>query len=220
MNHQNNELRLKQRTYRAFYRTTGVIFLMTSLISPVRGQDSPKPVDQKDKQLGERLIRNAVETSKEDLMISILRLMNESTRLLEIEFDTGDETQNKQDTILKKLDEAIQAAAAQRRMKRSKPKQWQGDQRKNPKPGQQKNKQTGKTQDRSAGQSSSDVDGNKGTPTETDAEGGNLNETRRSWGLLPQRQREEVIQGSREAFLERYRQWIERYYQALQESDQ
>ena len=32
------------------------------------------------------------------------------------------------------------------------------------------------------------------------------------------REREEVIQGVSERYLERYRVWIERYYQALQES--
>jgi hypothetical protein len=41
---------------------------------------------------------------------------------------------------------------------------------------------------------------------------------RRSWGHLPQRDREEVIQGIGEACLERYRVWIERYYRALQET--
>ena len=47
---------------------------------------------------------------------------------------------------------------------------------------------------------------------------GDLQETRRSWGLLPQRERDEMIQGSSEGYIERYREWIERYYRALQES--
>lgn len=220
MNLPTNELRSNRIQYQVFYRMMGIIFLLTGLIGSTRGQVTPKPVDQKDKQLADRLIRNAVEKSEEDLMASIVRLMSESTRLLEIEFDTGDVIQHKQNTILKKLDEAVKAAAAQRRMKRSKPKQWQGDQRKKPKPGQQIDGQAEKIQSRSSSNSSSDVTGNKGTPTEIDAEGGKLNETRRAWGVLPKRQREEIIQGSSEAFLERYRQWIERYYQALQESDQ
>jgi hypothetical protein len=50
--------------------------------------------------------------------------------------------------------------------------------------------------------------------------GGELREFRRAWGHLPMREREEIIQGIAESFLERYREWIERYYRALQETEE
>lgn len=204
-----------------------VLILVVGLVVGLRGngawgqqQQDTKPVDQKSKRLGERLVREAVKKTEEDLMAAIVRLMNESARNLEIDFDPGSETLTKQEAIVDKLDEAIKAASAQRRKKRSKQKQWQGDQRKKSKPGKPQNESSKKSSQQMAGKSSSDMKGQKGSPTGADADGGNLQETRRAWGLLPQRQRDEVIQGSREMFLERYRQWIERYYQALQESDQ
>lgn len=48
---------------------------------------------------------------------------------------------------------------------------------------------------------------------------GDIHELRRTWGHLPMREREEIIQGIGESFLERYRDWIERYYRALQEAE-
>lgn len=205
---------------KGYDRTMGLI-LVVSLWGPVAwGQQDAKPVDQQDKRLGERLIREAVKKSEEDLMAAIVRLMAESARQLEIDFDVGEETLTKQEMIVNKLDEAIKTAAAQRRKKRSQQKQWQGDQRKKPKQGKPQNQSSKQPSQQMAGKNSSDIEGQKGLPTGVDAEGGNLQETRRTWGLLPQRQRDEVIQGSQEAFLERYRRWIERYYQALQESDQ
>lgn len=185
-----------------------------------KGQQDATPAKQKEKRLGERLIRDAVNKTPDDLMTAIVRLMNESARQLEIDFDAGDETLIKQEMIVNKLDEAIKSAAAQRRKKRTRQKQWQSDQRKKAKAGKPQQESSQQSNQQMAGKNSSEVEGQKGSPTESDAEGGNLQETRRTWGLLPQRQRDEVIQGSREAFLERYRTWIERYYQALQESDQ
>jgi hypothetical protein len=49
--------------------------------------------------------------------------------------------------------------------------------------------------------------------------GGDLQDLRRAWGHLPMREREEIIQGVGERYLERYRDWIERYYRTLQETD-
>lgn len=205
---------------KAYYPATGLILVICCWGNVAWGQQDTKSVDQKDKRLGERLIREAKKNAEEDLMAAIVRLMNESARQLEIDFDAGVETLAKQEMIVNKLDEAIKAAAAQRRKKRSKQKQWQGDQRKNSKPGTPQNPSSQETSQEMAGKNSSATQGQKGLPTGLDAEGGNLQETRRTWGLLPQRLRDEVIQGSQEAFLERYRRWIERYYQALQESDQ
>jgi len=202
-----------------FYKSFGALLMVFCWGHLAHGQEDTKPVEQKDKRLGERLIREAVKNSDEDLMAAIVRLMEESARQLEIDFDAGEETLTKQESIVNKLDEAIKTAAAQRRKKRSKQQEWQSDQRKKPKQGKEQNESSKPSSQQMAGKDSSDIEGQKGSPTESDAEGGNLEETRRTWGLLPQRQREEVIQGSQEAFLERYRRWIERYYQALQEND-
>ena len=64
------------------------------------------------------------------------------------------------------------------------------------------------------------TDGKTGSQAGAESTRGDLREVRGTWGHLPMRDREEVIQGIGETFLERYREWIERYYRALQESDE
>ncbi len=189
-------------------------------IAPERPNEASKDEPGADKQaeeLGKRLLRKAVAESDEDVMATTLRLMGESERKLGIDFDPGDETQQVQSSILDKLNDAIKTAG-KRRMGRGGQASWSSDRRRSegaakPQPPPEANR-------KSSGAGGGDAEGTT-TPTaagETKPVRGDLQETRRSWGLLPQRERDEMIQGSSEGYIERYREWIERYYRALQES--
>ena len=196
--------------------------LMFSCVVPVWGQD-PGNADAKDskaEQLGQRLIRKAVAQQDEDLMETVLRLMDEAAKKLEIEFDAGRETQVLQGRIVDRLEEAIRQAAAQRRSSRRSQSQWTGEKRRGPSQAEggqskQSSAQSGSADSKDARAASSSAD-----PPDVEPHRGELREVRRTWGLLPRRQRDEIIQGSGEAFLERYREWIERYYRALQEAEE
>jgi len=187
-------------------------------------QDPSTEIENKEekekKDLGDRLVRKTVSESDEDIMAEILRLMTESARRLEIEYDPGEETVAVQDTIMRRLQDAIKQAAAQRRPRQSSDPQAHPDKR----TGQSSGKdQSG---DRSAsGDSSKPAESDSSTTSGSDAadtrsSDGQLGESRRTWGQLPQRERDAVIQGSGEKFLQRYREIIERYYRALQEADE
>jgi hypothetical protein len=187
----------------------------------VLAQDQPPTTksDQADKEreLAERLLREAT-GEREDLMATIVRLMDESTRKLQLQFDPGDETQVVQTKIVDQLDKAIEAAAAQRRPQRQSSPPPRGDKRRLAR-GQQQQQQS---QPEPAAGTGDPLDApDKGSVQDGLGRGpqGELRETRRAWGHLPMREREELIQGSDEAFLEEYRAWIERYYKALQEAD-
>jgi hypothetical protein len=176
---------------------------------------------EEDRALIDKLTRRVTEGSDGDLMDQILRLMQQSTRKLEIEFKPGAETQALQADILKKLDEAIQTAAQQRRKQRQQSSS-SSDRRTMPKPKEQskQEQQAGASEEKQSAQSSGDQAPTAGgEPSEAENQAEEWSGTRRTWGHLPQRDREEVIQGTGERFLERYRTWIERYYRALQEDD-
>ena len=57
-----------------------------------------------------------------------------------------------------------------------------------------------------------------GAAADATAPGGDLDARRRAWGHLPMRERDEILQGLSDQYLQRYRVWIERYYKALQEA--
>jgi len=180
----------------------------------------PRPKDPDD--LGQRLIRKAQTDADEDVMDAIVRLMDESADRLEIRFDPGRPTQEVQDAIVSRLDQAIQMAAAKTCAGKQKTgKAAQGEKRTSPaKPTPGKDERGSDRVKQSKPQDSSDTAG-PGVPAATpETDGGMLKEERRAWGHLPARERDEVIQGLNEQSLERYRAWIERYYQSLQESEE
>jgi len=115
------------------------------------------------------------------------------------------------------LDEAIQAAAAQTRKVRRRRKPSEGEKRKMMDPERRPDKATGKPKRQQVDESGEATARGSEIKTE-DAREKSQYDVRRGWGALPDRQRDEVIQGFSEQFLESYRIWIERYYRALQES--
>lgn len=205
-------------TQRNEYINRVVITLVLSIVfaSPMSAQSPTLPKKDAKEGLSERLIRRAKSGGKEDVMVAILRLMADSVRKLEMAFDPGPETQAVQQQVLDRLNEAINSAASQRRPRRQRP--HSGDKRR-----RASGEGAGTSEDSSGlgSESSETSTGSRESGAraeQANAVRGDLRETRRPWGNLPQREREELIQGSTEASLERFRKWIEQYYKALQES--
>ena len=177
--------------------------------------DSKDDTRKKD-DLSERLIRKALSESDEDLMAEILRLMNETAQRLEQDFDPGEDTQALQTRIVDRLDAAIKQAASQARRTSTPSPGKPGDKRKMSQgPKMQGGKSGGDEQGSEGGDDSTEAP-ERGEPVEAVTAGGAIEELRRAWGNLPDRERDEVIQGQGEAFLEKYRKLIEQYYRSLQ----
>ena len=201
--------------------TCAVAFLLFSVASAT-GQvetEAVKKVDS-DERLGERLIRKAVTKADDDIMYDILRLMSETSRRLEIDFNVGQDTQSLQARIVAELDQAIKVAAAQRRLQSSHDQPKSSDKRRMAEGPQQSTNRAKPAEAGGADSSSLDEGDASGADAESARVRGELRERRRAWGHLPLREREEIIQGIGDRFLERYRDWIERYYRALQETEE
>jgi len=185
-------------------------------------QEKPPPTEPEKKldDLSGRLVRKAVGESDEDVMDGVVRLMGESAKRIEIDFDPGAGTQEVQKEIGDKLDDAIKLAASRTRSRRQTSESKHDDRRQmptKPKPAAP-SKATPKPghATQSADDSTSAV---QAGATNKDDDRADLHDPRRAWGNLPRREREEMIQGAGEGFLERYREWVERYYRALQERE-
>ena len=185
---------------------------------PTAGQERNGKKENPLEDLAGKLHRKALSDSDEDLMGALMRLMGDVSRRLQIDFDPGEQTQTVQRAISEKLDEAIKVAASRRRMRSISPPSRGPDKRKLPSTAQRTEPSRNRTQDRASDSSSSEAPV-AASDAKTPPTGGELHEARRGWGNLPQREREELIQGVDEEFLESYRLWIERYYRSLQESD-
>jgi len=189
-------------------------------VGSVHGQDADqKEPPKRERDVGKRLIRDVAESADADLMAQIMRLMSDVQQRLDVEFDPGEGTRATQQEIVDRLNDAIQLAARQRRNSRQSAAS-SSDKRSRPDKARAKPKDRGSSQSQAKASESSDTTAGTADVASADAKAGNMHETRRTWGNLPKRDRDEVIQGSDEAHLERFRKWIERYYQALQETDE
>jgi hypothetical protein len=150
----------------------------------------------------------------EDISDRIIRLMDTSRERLAVTLDAGDVTQAVQQQIIRELDAAIDIA--KQNLRRGSPSaaepQQQGEKRSE---GQRQREQAAKADESrstdKAGQPSSGgepADASPGEPSSPPA---------RSWGNLPERDREAVIQGFKEDHLRKYGELIEQYYRALSE---
>ncbi len=218
-----SQFRIRNSAFVVAFGRAALALISIPAVAASFGQDGPPPPSEPPKKvddLGERLIRKAVTDSEENLMATIVRLMTEASRKMEIEFNPGMETQALQSRIQGKLDEAIQAAASKQRARKQSPAPTNPDKRRMPTAGKRESRADQKAPGVSSSKSTSNTAETTTSDRQREAERAALLETRRSWGHLPSREREEVIQGVGEGFLERYRVWIERYYRALQESDE
>jgi hypothetical protein len=146
--------------------------------------------------------------------------MDEAARKLEIDFDTGDETRAVQERIMDQLDEAIKVASVRRQVRSLSGESSSGDKRRRSTGERSRSEDSSRSSRDGEDASTSETVGETGSEAQGDRVGGDLRESRRTWGHLPRRERDEVIQGIGETSLERYRAWIERYYRALQESQE
>jgi len=201
-------------------RLAGALFVI-GLFALVGAEAAAQPRgldDDENERLGEKLIRTAGGDANEDVMDGLVRLMDGAARRLEIELDAGSETQTLQERIVARLDEAIALAASRQRAVSRSEQPTQGDKRRAQKTAKDRPRGSG---DSAGGSEADSLEGatQSGRPAQTDVHsGGRLEDSRRTWGNLPAREREEVIQGAGERSIERFREWIERYYRALQES--
>lgn len=185
--------------------------------------DQPAPPadtagDEQD-ELVRRLIQQAGQAGEEDIMDRIIRLMGESQRGLEIRFEPGPQTQAVQQGIVDKLDEAIKTAARNQRKSSSSSMAGSSDKRRS-KPAPAKPGSSGEADSNDAAESDPNAARGRVPDQDVNAARGALLDRRRGWGRLPEREREEVIQGAGESALERYQAWIERYYRALQNDEE
>lgn len=206
---------------------TRCLLLLTAFLltcpSAVHAQTERNTRDekQKTKKLGQRLIRQIAGDDSEDIMDTIIRGMKQAARRLDLDFDPGEETQKLQQRIVNQLDEAIKTAAAQRRLSRRSQRSASSDKRRKlTKISAQREGESTKGGGKKSSATTAQQNQPEGGAPEDGPRGGRMDEIRRTWGHLPARERDEIIQGISESFLERYRDWIERYYRALQESDQ
>ena len=159
-------------------------------------------------------------THDEDIMARIVALMDQTARRLEVHFDAGEETQALQREVLKQLDDAIKLAASQTRKSSAQQSTSESDRRRRRDQNKKRNSDKSRNEKGdSKGQSAETTQAGRKPATGSANDGDDLVESRRGWGNLPQRERDEVIQGAGEKYLDRYRKWIEQYYRALQEAE-
>ncbi|MCZ6699146.1 MAG: hypothetical protein O7D94_09475 [Planctomycetota bacterium] len=178
---------------------------------------SPRPSSQPaDTQIDDDFVRKLLGGESTDLgaIEATLEKMDESARLLKLRLDAGEKTQALQEDVLSGIDRMI----AQARKQGGKSKG--GSRRRRTSRPQRNRKPPEDTQPKGAGQPDALAGGSSGgAPGEGgDKTGGRRSaagEATRGWGFLPERDRDEIIQGFEETFMSKYREHIERYYRLL-----
>jgi len=154
-----------------------------------------------------------------DPMKHVVSLMNTAQQRLERAIDPGPETQALQVRIVERLDDAIAAALRQRMT--SQPKSVSHtDERQMPDAPDEHAGRENRDEAQGAPEGS---DGKREAASVVEAidehTAGPLRETRRGWGHLPQRDREEILQSMNERVLDAYRELADRYYRTLAETE-
>ncbi len=159
-----------------------------------------------------RLIRKTKGEHDGDVMSRIIDHMEQAGERLADTFDPGDATQQMQKQALRDLDLAIKQAKQNMRASRSASSQ------------NREKRGEGRTSDdaegddakgRSDSGSGDEASAGLGGDIEVGKDGGTMSERRRHWGHLPRHDRDEIMQGQDEEYLEKYRRQIERYYETL-----
>ncbi|MFH0981070.1 MAG: hypothetical protein V2A79_05985 [Planctomycetota bacterium] len=175
------------------------------------------PNEQRDDDLSKKLIRKATTGAEPDIMTQVTSLMSDAQERLVRDLDPGPETQAVQRLIVSRLDEAIKTALQQRLPSRAR-QRLQGERRELPdKPDDKQSEKKDQGGDQAADPGAS-VAARTAAESEQKRRGA-FRESRRGWGHLPQRDREELLQGIEEEFVEPYRPQIEQYYRALTEGE-
>ncbi len=187
-----------------------VLVSAVAIAGVARAHGVSKEPSPPDDDARERLIRKIEGGGEEDVMTRIIRGMDRCEQRLADRFDTGEQTQEIQEAVLKEIDTAI--AMAKQNLRKGKPSpQPKSDQRDEGEAGENK-----KSEEQLAKGDEASQDDTTGKGEDVEAgKSAEMREHRRSWGNLPPRDRAEIIQGMNEEFSERYRKWIERYFESL-----
>lgn len=171
--------------------------------------------EEKTRKLTKRLLKGA-DAEDDDLMTQVANLMEEARRRLHRNFDPGPRTRALQNEVIDRLDDAIDVALLHR-SKSAVPNAAAGDRRRIP-----DERSPDSSDERRAEPDSANGDPSSQSESAANEVGmensGAFKESRRGWGHLPPRDREEIVQGVGETALEVYRELIDQYYRALAES--
>jgi len=180
--------------------------------APVETQDPAEAID-------ESVTEALSAQDAADAFMQALDEMDKASRRLGREFDPGIETQRIQESILRKLDQAIEAAKQQNSGGGSgKGEQaQQQDAGAEQLAGQQGQDASGEPTD--SGQQPSTGAAGTGSPIDPDVPDTPIEQLRKEWGVLPPHVREELSDGLRERFSPLYRRLTEAYYKALAEQE-
>jgi hypothetical protein len=180
--------------------------------------DAEQP-DDEPTDLVDALLRRAGGQGGKPVMTRVIENMTRSRRQLREKYDPGKVTQRIQAQIIKDLEEAIelaqQASSSSSSSSSSQGQSKQKGRRQGQRPGQQQQPGGGQPQTNRGNQAARDEVGSHGR-VQDGARGNDIEEGRKEWGNLPQRDRDEVVQGQDERGLSRWKAMIERYYTALQ----
>lgn len=151
-------------------------------------------------------------------MAVIVALMGRSQDRLKNDFDPGAATQAVQKDIVKQLDAAISSA---RRQKRSNSNASSSSSDKRSAASQPKTEpKNAKADADAAAEAANTSAAAQAAKSGGSRSAGDLKESRREWGHLPTRDRDEILQGGGERVLPRFQALVKRYFESLAESEQ
>ncbi len=206
-----------RRVLAVFLRCTAGLSI--ALLAAAALAQSPDPptgdTETPDEDLAERLIREATGDQDDGVMHAVVRLMDRSASRLHREFDPGPTTCSVQREIVKKLDEAI--AAAQRNRSKSSPSVPRADRRRGTSP--QPNQPDARAEP-TDGERPDPTSNAPAAATQPVSPAERFRESRRGWGHLPPRDRDEILQAIDEDVLEKYRKLADDYFRALAEDEE
>lgn len=192
-----------------------------SLDDLLKLNDDKKPGDKPKPALPEVAAPKTTGNQSVDVLLKAISEMEQVSQRLRVRQDSGLDTQRLQESILKRLDDAIASAQKQKQQQQqqnqpgsSQQKQETGSPQNEQKPGSQKQQQPGDSK-----QQQGDQAGENAKPQNADANtpGGPIEESRIEWGRLPARIRGELDQGLGEKFSPIYKKLTEAYYRRLAE---
>ncbi len=186
------------------------------------GDDNKKPGDKPRPALPDVAVPKPTGNQSVDVLLKAISEMEQVSQRLRVRQDPGLDTQRLQESILKRLDDAIASAQKQKQQQQqqqqqsgsSQQKQETGSPQNEQKPGDQKQQQPGDSKTQQG-----DQPGENARPQNADANnpGGPIEESRIEWGRLPARIRGELDQGLGEKFSPIYKKLTEAYYRRLAE---
>lgn len=169
---------------------------------------TPADADPMKAELDRRLSGRQVEEN----FLQAVTMMSDAAKRLGGAGDAGLTTQRVQDEIVRRLDQVIEAARASQQQQQSKSRSSSSQQQQQPRPMPQQ--QAGRQNQPGKGDNQGEVD----PPAPQSGKVKELIESSAaSWGALPQRVRDALLQGSGDRFSSLYQALTEEYYRRLAE---